>query len=26
MRQLEYKLTPGEAGWVLRLNKATEIK
>jgi Periplasmic lysozyme inhibitor of I-type lysozyme len=26
IRQLEYRLTPGEAGWVLRLKKATEIK
>lgn len=26
IRQLEYRLTPGEAGWVLRMKKATEIK
>lgn len=26
MRQLEYKLAPGEAGWVLRLKRSTEFK
>jgi hypothetical protein len=26
MRQLEYKLVPGEAGWGLRLKKSTEFK